>query len=83
MLTATTNPMPFGTFLLIGILSTALAIAYLMPTLLAAIAREEKLPLVFLVNLLFGWTVVGYLVAIGLAGFFAEPGERRIAVAPS
>lgn len=71
------EPITFATFLLFSLLGGLMGVAYLMPTILAAIAREKSLPVVMLVNVLFGWTIVGYVIAIGLAGFFAEPGEKH------
>ena len=71
----------FGTFLLAGILLSAIGVAYMMPTILSVVAREKNWPSILVINLFFGWTIVGYLVAIGLAGFYAEPGERRLATA--
>lgn len=72
-----TEPISFGAFVLFSILGTAVFAAYMMPTILAAIAKEDKLPAIMIVNFFFGWTIVGYVVAIGLAGFFADPGERH------
>lgn len=71
------EPISFGAFILFSILGSAVFAAYMMPTILAAIAKEKNLPVVMMINFFFGWTIVGYVVAIGLAGFFADPGERR------
>lgn len=73
----TSEPITFGTFLLFSILGGLILVAYLMPTILAAMAKEKNLPAIMVINVLFGWTIVGYVVAIGLAGFFAEPGEKH------
>jgi hypothetical protein len=47
---------------------------YWIPTLAAAFRRSEKATVVFIVNLLLGWTVIGWIVALTIAlGSEARP----------
>jgi hypothetical protein len=50
-------------FLLVFVPVLGVAI-YFMPSLAAAAARHPSLQAVFVLNLLFGWTIVGWFVAI-------------------
>lgn len=38
---------------------------YFSPTFIAGLRQLEQFPLVFLVNLLFGWTIIGWVIAFG------------------
>ena len=50
--------------------STALTLflvaIYFIPTIVAIVGRHRRWLLVGLVNLLFGWTVIGWFIALGL-----------------
>jgi T4 superinfection immunity protein len=46
---------------------TALIVLYFLPTLIAALRRSTMTGWVALINLLAGWTVVGWLVALVMA----------------
>lgn len=54
-----------------------LIVIYLLPTLVGAIRRVDRLALVFLVNLVGGSTGIGWLAALILAF-----GPRRLPVVP-
>ena len=46
---------------------------YFSPTILAAVRKKEKMGLIFLLNLLLGWTVVGWLIA----GIWASSKDKK------
>ncbi len=68
------NPLP----LLILIVGGAI---YFTPTIVAAVRRSSRLGVVLAVNLLLGWTVAGWIVALVLAiqspPWPDQPGARR------
>ncbi len=51
----------------------AVILLYFVPSILARINRKREFGKIFLVNLFFGWTVVGWLVAI----FWASTRDAR------
>jgi hypothetical protein len=55
----------WGPFGFIG--GLALLAIYLLPTIIAAARKKGNLPLIILVNILLGWTLVGWIVALVLA----------------
>ncbi|MEM1244973.1 MAG: superinfection immunity protein [Acidobacteriota bacterium] len=76
------EPLGFGTFFLFSVLGTAILTVYLLPTILAAFAKEEKLPVIMMLNVCFGWTIIGYVAALALAGQEADPGPRHRVESP-
>src|SRR5260370_29134824 len=75
-------------FVLVTIAATvvAAAILYFLPALIARERRHPNLAPVFIVNLLFGWTLLGWAVALiwalarspGAPAAAASPRENRI-----
>ena len=52
---------PFAGFLMIGL---GIVVAYFIPGIIAAIRRHRKATSIFLVNLFFGWSVLGWIFAL-------------------
>lgn len=52
------------------------AAVYLLPTLLAAAKKRENVGAIFAVNLVLGWTFVGWFVAFIWALTYAPRGRR-------
>lgn len=46
------------------LVAIVVVLLYFLPTLLARIHRKSQFGSIFLVNLFFGWTVIGWLVAV-------------------
>ena len=40
---------------------------YLLPVIVAALRRSERWPTVVLINVLLGWTILGWVVALSIA----------------
>ena len=59
---------------------TALIVVYLLPTIIAGLRRSTMTVWVGLVDLLLGWTVVGWIVALVMA--IASPRQRPNGQAP-
>ena len=53
----------------------ALVMVYVLPTLLAWKRQSSRLPKIALINLLFGWTVIGWIVAMVLTFAYEHPPE--------
>ena len=54
-----------------GVMALVLAV-YFLPTLVGAALRIRGLGWVFAVNLLFGWTLLGWIVALWLALMYRQ-----------
>jgi len=52
-------------------------VAYFVPAIIAGWRRHPRTGLVFLLNLLLGWTVVGWLFALAWA-FARQRGKREL-----
>jgi len=59
---------------------TALIVVYLLPTIIAGLRRSTMTVWVALVDLLLGWTVVGWIVALVMA--IASPRQQPNGQAP-
>lgn len=60
------------------------AVGYLLPSFLAVVRKRRNLGTIFLVNVVFGWTIVGWIVAMMWAlgvreslSFFRLPSKRQ------
>ena len=42
----------------------SLLVLYFLPTLIAAVRRHTQETPIFIINLLFGWTIIGWVVAL-------------------
>lgn len=40
---------------------------YLIPTIIAAVRRKPDLGMIFFMNMFAGWTVLGWVLALGMA----------------
>lgn len=49
------------------ILLTVLTAGYMLPTSVAGLRNDPDLPIVFLINFMFGWTIIGWIFALWLA----------------
>lgn len=56
-----------GRALLLVVLAVAGTLLYFLPTIVGAARGATRMAAVFLVNLLFGWSLVGWLVALVMA----------------
>jgi len=45
---------------------------YLLPVIVAAFRRAERWPTVVLINVLLGWTILGWVVALFIASLSAQ-----------
>jgi len=52
---------------LLGLVIAALATGYLLPVLIAWLRRAPGIGAVAVVNIVFGWTLIGWIAALGLA----------------
>jgi hypothetical protein len=50
-----------------GFLITLLTLGYMMPAGIACIRNAKSEPAIFLTNLLLGWTLIGWIVALAWA----------------
>lgn len=50
---------------------------YFMPTIVAVWQRSAAWPLVFVINLFFGWTLIGWVAGIVIAG--SAPDKKQLA----
>ena len=48
----------------LGIILGVLGAAYFVPTFLAIFKKSDKVQTITLVNLLLGWTIIGWIVAL-------------------
>jgi type II secretory pathway component PulF len=65
-----------GAVMMIGVLiMLAGALLYFIPTAAAQYRKSSNTTTVFLVNLIFGWTVIGWIAALILA-FSGDSGEQ-------
>jgi uncharacterized membrane protein len=61
---------PMELALIINVILFLFSIAgYLLPTILAALRRHPQLLVIFLVNFLLGWTVIGWIGALAWSLF--------------
>jgi len=65
--------------LTIALMIALLAVFYLLPTIFAFVARAPARWLVLLINVLFGWTIGGYIVAFVLGA--VSSGHRKAMMA--
>ena len=66
----------------VGFLMIGLGIvAYFIPGIIAAVRRHRKTTSIFLVNLFFGWSVLGWIIAL-LWAFRADAAPNKVAVPP-
>ena len=54
-------------FFYYGVLAAMVILVYFLPTAAAATASHPSEQAIFILNLFFGWTVIGWLVALGWA----------------
>jgi hypothetical protein len=61
-----------------------LILSYLLPAIVAAVRRHHNQNAIFILNVLLGWTFVGWVVALVWAATYVEPRNpyRRIGVDP-
>jgi len=59
-----------------------LAAAYFAPSIVAGLRRHHQVGAVAVVNFFFGWTVVGWVVAMAMALSAGRPRDFRYAYAP-
>lgn len=64
------NPLEFS----VGVL-VAMTIAYFMPVTIAVVRKHPKTPFIFLVTVIFGWTVIGWVY--GMFWALMPPRRRR------
>jgi hypothetical protein len=62
-----------GRALLLVVLAVAGTVLYFLPTIVGAARGAARMGVIFLLNLLFGWSLVGWLVALVLALRAAPP----------
>jgi hypothetical protein len=58
-----------------GLLATIVVLAYLLPTLLCITKGQPNIKSLFFLNLLTGWTLIGWAVLLGYA-LLVEPRGR-------
>jgi hypothetical protein len=56
-----------------GVFIILIADLYIIPTIVAAVRRAPDMRVVILVNLFLGWTLIGWIVALGMARSTAKP----------
>ncbi len=73
-----------GDFSVIGPIMGVVAVGYLSPSFVAVFRQRRNLGTIFAVNLLLGWTIVGWVVAMMWAlgvresiGLFRLPSNRQ------
>ncbi len=76
-------PQDISTFPLVlaTVFATALLVLYFLPTIFSVACRQPKCAEVFGVNLLVGWTGLGWLAALFMAGSeqaLADPPRRTV-----
>ena len=54
---------------------------YFLPTIVAAMRKAARIGAVFTVNLLLGWTLLGWLVALVMAVIMENTWERQMRIA--
>jgi len=64
-----------------AIILSLLTACYLLPTTIALIRRRDNTLAIFLVNLLLGWTVLGWLITLVWSFTLSEPDNRVVKVA--
>lgn len=75
---------PSGTEALVGVFwFLVLAVLYLIPTLVAAGRKVPNIGSVAVVNILLGWTLIGWVVALAMAARSAAPTATQGAIAPT
>lgn len=60
------------------VLLLILVVGYFLPTLIAQHRKRDGLGMIFLLNLLLGWTVIGWIVMLVVA-FTGESGAAKAA----
>jgi hypothetical protein len=65
------------------LLIAAGAIAYFLPMIIALIRKSPDVPMVILINLLLGWSVVGWIVALVMACGNRQPIVQVTNVTPA
>jgi hypothetical protein len=62
--------------IIIGIIVVS-ALLYFLPTIIGSVRRAPSLLGIVLVNIFFGWSIIGWIVALVLALRTRQPGYRR------
>jgi hypothetical protein len=50
-----------------AIVAVVVVVAYFVPTIIAVVRKHHWIPRIFVVNVLLGWTVIGWIVAFHMA----------------
>ncbi len=67
--------------LLFGLLLIPFGAIHFLPTIIAALRNSRHVVAIFLLNLLLGWTVIGWIVAL-IWAFTSEPKVTYVYGAP-